>query len=158
MIMRITKKRANVIYKVLLRHFDVDYFAFIYLAVHKKIFICAYKKDNGLCSLAISHNQPIEFTWATKYIFKKCHTFPNIPSSVPITLESFLSLLIDSSYDFKSNRMDLLTIKHELVKQIMSILNKHWCIIMRSFNHEKMVDTIRNLEALYIDEELNLES
>ena len=160
--MRATKKRADVIYNVLLKHFKVDEFLVRYSTPSKKIFICA-SKNNRLYNLDVCYNRfgcmRLEFRWATKYISTKCSSLLTLQRG-DISLKHFFDVLKDVSY--VSSNLDLIDIKHELVKQILSSLRQYWYIYVRAegiamYGSDYMVDKIMNLEKLVIQEELNAE-
>lgn len=115
--MRATKKRADVIYNVLLKHFKVDEFLVRYAAFGKKIVICA-RKNSFIRDLEFYH-KPLEFKWATKHVFTRCSSWPNLHKGA-LSLEYFFYALKEVSWEFKHNRKSLADIKHELVKQIVS--------------------------------------
>ena len=111
--MRATKKRADVIYNVLLKHFKVDEFLVRYSKFDKKIVVCA-RKNSFVRDLEVCHKS-LDFKWATKHIFTKCSCWPNLHREA-LSLEYFFYVLKDVSLDFKLNRKSLIDIKHEFVK------------------------------------------
>ena len=152
--MRATKNRADVIYNVLLKHFKVDDFLVRYATSSKKIFICA-SKNNSLYDLRGIHFKPLEFKWATKYI--RCFSFLTLHIGA-ISLEHFFYALREASPN-----LDLIDIKHELVKQILSSMRQCWYIDVRAegitrYGFDYRVEKIMNLEELVIQEELTAES
>lgn len=159
--MRAIKKRAEVLYNVLLKHFKVDEFLVRYSTFGKKIVICA-RKNNFVCDLEVYH-KPLEFKWATKHIFTRCSSWPNLHKGA-ISLKYFFAMIREVSLDFKLNRKSLADIKHELVKQILSSLRQHQWIRVNAGEGEfswcernYIVYQIESLEELYIEEELNAE-
>ena len=162
--MRATKKRTDVIYNVLLKHFNVDAFLVKYISFSKKIIIYA-RKNGSVCNLEVYH-KPLEFKWATKHIFTRCSSWPNLHRGA-LSLEHFFYALKEVSWDFKLNRKSLADIKHELVKQILSSMRQYWYVhvnvaegvaSMPAYEINYTVDRIMNLEELVIQEELNTES
>ena len=162
--MRATKKRTDVIYNVLLKHFNVDEFLVRYSMSNKKIVICA-RKNCSVCNLEVYH-KPLEFKWATKHIFTRCSSWPNLHRGA-LSLEHFFYALKEVSWDFKLNYKSLADIKHELVKQILSSMRRYWYVhvnvaegvaSMPAYEIDYTVDRIMNLEELVIQEELNTES
>ena len=162
--MRATKKRTDVIYNVLLKHFNVDAFLVKYISFSKKIVIYA-RKNCSVCNLEVYH-KPLEFKWATKHIFTRCSSWPNLHRGA-LSLEHFFYALKEVSWDFKLNRKSLADIKHELVKQILSSMRQYWYVhvnvaegvaSMPAYEINYTVDRIMNLEELVIQEELNTES
>ena len=162
--MRATKKRTDVIYNVLLKHFNVDEFLVKYISFSKKIIIYA-RKNGSVCNLEVYH-KPLEFKWATKHIFTRCSSWPNLHRGA-LSLEHFFYALKEVSWDFKLNRKSLADIKHELVKQILSSMRQYWYVrvnvaesvaSMPAYEIDYTVDRIMNLEELVIQEELNTES
>lgn len=156
--MRATKNRANVIYNVLLKYFKVDDFLVKYTTPSKKIVICA-SKNNRLYNLEVCCCKQLEFRWATKYISTKCSSLLTLQRGV-ISLRHFFDVLRDVSY--VSSNLDLIDIKHELVKQILSSLRHQWYIHVRAegiarYESDYTVDKIMNLEELVIQEELAVE-
>lgn len=161
--MRATKKRADVIYNVLLKHFKVDEFLVRYSKFDKKIVICT-RKNSFVRDLEVCHKS-LKFKWATKHIFTKCSCWPNLHIGA-LSLEYFFYALKEVSWDFKLNRKSLIDIKHELVKQILSSLRQHLYLWIRvnavedefsMYERNYIVDRIENLEELVIQEELNAE-
>jgi hypothetical protein len=159
--MRATKKRADVIYNVLLKHFKVDEFLVRYSKFDKKIVICTHK-NSFVRDLEVCHKS-LEFKWATKRIFTKCSCWPNLHRGA-LSLEYFFYALKEVSWDFKLNRKSLIDIKHELVKQILSSLRQYEWIRVNAvedevsmFGRTYIVDRIESLEELVIQEELNAE-
>ena len=160
--MRATKKRADVIYNVLLKRFGVDEFLVRYSIFGKKIVVCARK--NSFVRDLEGYHKPLEFKWATKHIFTRCSCWPNLHREAAISLEYFFYALKEVSWDFKLNRKSLIDIKHELVKQILSSLRQYgWICVNAAVENESMfwstyiVDRIESLEELVIQEELNAE-
>lgn len=166
--MRATKKRAEVLYNVLLKHFKVDEFLVRYSTFDKKIVICArkngfvYDLDVYYKPLEFVYYKPLEFKWATKHIFTRCSSWQNLHKGV-LSLEYFFYVLKELSWDFKLNRKSLVDIKHELVKQILSSLRQHAQICVNVvdysiplYERNYIVGTIDSLEELYIQEELNV--
>ena len=162
--MRATKKRADVIYNALLKHFNIDEFLVKYISFSKKIVIYA-RKNGSVCNLEVYH-KPLEFKWATKHIFTRCSSWPNLHRGA-LSLEHFFYALKEVSWDFKLNYKSLADIKHELVKQILSSMRRYWYVhvnaaasvaSMYEYEIDYTVDRIMNLEELVIQEELNAES
>ena len=159
--MRATKKRAEILYKVLLKHFKVDEFLVKYSRIDKKIVICARKND-FVRNLEVCHKL-LEFKWATKHIFTRCSSWPTIlHNGTTLSLEYFFAVLKEVSWDFKFNRKSLIDIKHELVKQILSSMRQHWWIRVNvvenevpRYEYSYTVERIKSLEELVIQEELN---
>ena len=127
--MKATKKRADVLYQVLLKHFKVDQFMLFWSPFNRKIFILGLKnyRTVSLCA----NGMHLEFKWATKYLFTKCYGWSHVIISVPITIRLFHKHLTEISYDFKENRKSLIDVKHELVKQLLSSLRR-WVTRMLS--------------------------
>ena len=157
--MRATKKRADVIYNVLLKHFRVDEFLVRYSTPSKKIFICA-SKNSRLYNLDVCYKRfgcmRLEFRWATKYISTKFSSLTTLQRGA-ISLKHFFDEI-----RYVSSNLDLIDIKHELVKQILSSLRQYWYIYVRAegiarYGSDYIVDKIMNLEELVIQEELNAE-
>lgn len=123
--MRATKKRTDVIYNMLLKHFKVDEFLVRYSMSDKKIVICARK--NAFAYYLEAYHKSLEFKWATKYIFTRCSCWPNLDRR-SLSLEHFFYALKEVSWDFKLNRKSLVDIKHEFVKQILSSMRQYWLI------------------------------
>lgn len=160
--MRATKKRTDVIYNVLLKHFKVDEFLVRYSMSDKKIVICARK--NTFVYYLEAYHKSLEFKWATKHIFTRCFSFPNLDRR-SLSLEHFFYILKEVSWDFKLNRKSLVDIKHELVKQILSSMRRYWLIHISAiegnvpiYERDYTIDGIKSLEGLVIQEELNAES
>lgn len=160
--MRATKKRTDVIYNVLLKHFKVDEFLVRYSMSDKKIVICARK--NTFVYYLEAYHKSIEFKWATKHIFMRCSGWPNLDRR-SLSLEHFFYILKEVSWDFKLNRKSLVDIKHELVKQIPSSMRQYWLIHLNAiegnvpiYERDYTIDGIKSLEELVIQEELNAES
>ena len=155
--MRATKKRADVLYNVLLKHFSVDEFL-LYFTSDKKVVIFV-RKNNFIRDLVDTQHRLVEFKWAMKHINTRCFKFPPNLNKGAISLEVFLSSLQESSWDFKYNHKGLLDIKHEFVKQILSTI-RHWWICVRQapmapiHEYAYTVYAIDNLEQLVIEEEL----
>ena len=165
--MRATKKRTDVIYNVLLKHFKVDEFLVRYSMSDKKIVICA-RKNTFVYYLEAYHKseayyKSIEFKWATKHIFTRCSSWPNLDIR-SLSLEHFFYILKEVSWDFKLNRKSLIDIKHELVKQILSSMRQYWLIHLNAiegnvpiYERNYTIDGIKSLEELVIQEELAVE-
>ena len=155
--MRATKKRADVLYQVLLKHFKVDQFMLFWSPFNKKMFILGFK-DHHTFSLCVNGVQ-LEFKWATKHIFTRCYRWSDVLHSIPITIELFYKYLTEISYDFKENRKSLIDVKHELVKQLLSSLRRHLVVevypsaIAESATGYR-VCIMDSLETLVIQEEL----
>ena len=158
--MRATKKRADVIYNVLLKHFKVDEFLVKYSTSSRKIVICARK--NTFVYYLETYHKPLEFKWATKHIFTRCSSLPNLRREA-ISLEHFFYVLKEVSWDFKLNRKSLVDIKHELVKQILSSMRRYSLIHINAiegiliYERYLIVNRIESLEELVIQEELKAE-
>ena len=160
--MRATKKRTDVIYNVLLKHFKVDEFLVMYSMSDKKIVICARK--NAFVYYLVAYHKSLEFKWATKHIFTRCFSFPNLDRR-SLSLEHFFYILKEVSWDFKLKCKSLVDIKHELVKQILSSMRQYWLIHLNAiegnvpiYERDYTIDGIKSLEELVIQEELNAES
>ena len=159
--MRITKKRTDVIYNVLLKHFNVDEFLVRYSMSNKKIVICA--RRNAFVYYLEAYHKSLEFKWATKHIFTRCFGWPNLDRR-SLSLEHFFYILKEVSWDFKLNRKSLIDIKHELVKQILSSMRQYWLIHLNAiegnvpiYERNYTIDGIKSLEELVIQEELAVE-
>ena len=160
--MRATKKKTDIIYNVLLKHFKVDEFLIRYSMSDKKIVICA-RKNTFVYYLEVYHKS-LEFKWATKHIFTRCSGWPNLDRR-SLSLEHFFYILKEVSWDFKLNHKSLVDIKHELVKQILSSMRQYWLIHLNAiegnvpiYERDYTIDGIKSLEELVIQEELNAES
>ena len=157
--MRATKKRANVIYQVLLKHFDVDEFLLGWSRFKQQMLI--YVSKNHCVRSLESNNMELEFKWATKYLVTKCLSrFDGLQPKIT-SIDSFFKHLQTVSPDFKYGYKSLIDIKHELVKQLLKTLRESWPIIVRrpsiapTSEYAYTVDKIWNLEELFIQEELN---
>lgn len=158
--MRATKKRANIIYQVLLKHFGVDEFLLEWSHVKQKMLIYV-SKNSYFCSLE-SERKELEFKWATKHLVTKCSSRFTVTVSHPkmASIDSFLKYLQIVSPDFRCGNKSLIDIRHELVKQLLKTLREHFYIIVRrpsiapTSEDEYSVDKIWNLEELFIQEEL----
>ena len=160
--MRATKKRADVIYNVLLKHFKVDEFLVRYSILDKKIVVCA-SKNGFIHDLEEVYHTPLEFKWATKHVFTRCSSWPHLHKGA-LSLEYFFYVLKEVSWDFKLNRKSLVDIKRELVKQILSSLRQYGWIRVKAAvdevsicKRDYIVDRIESLEELVIQEELGVE-
>ena len=156
--MRATKKRADVLYQVLLKHFNVDQFMVFWSSFNRKMFILGLKNQRTF-SLYVNGMQ-LEFKWATKYLLTKCLGWSRVIYSVPTTIGLFHKHLTGISYEFKENRKSLIDVKHELVKQLLSSLRRHLVVevypsaIVESATGYR-VCIMDSLEELFIQEELN---
>ena len=157
--MRATKKRANIIYQVLLKHFGVDEFLLEWSHFKQKMLI--YVSKNHCVRSLESEHMELEFKWATKHLVTRCSSritglHPKITS-----IDSFLKYLQIVSPDFRCGNKSLIDIKHELVKQLLKTLREHFYIIVRrpsiapTSEYEYTIDKIWNFEELFIQEELN---
>ena len=158
--MKATKKRADVLYQVLLKHFKVDQFMVFWSPFNRKMFILGLK-DHRTFSLCVNGMQ-LEFKWATKYLFTKCLGWSRVIASIPTTIGLFHKHLTEISYDFKENRKSLIDVKHELVKQLLSSLRRHLVVevvpsAIISFSAGYQVYMMDSLEELVIQEELGIE-
>ena len=81
-----------------------------------------------------------------------------------VSIECFYGCLREVSWAFKMDTKNLTDIKHEIVKQVLSALRKHYLIeIAEAGIIEKWDDyawhiyKIDNLEQLVVQEELNID-
>lgn len=112
--MNATKKRANIIYQVLLKHFGVDEFLLEWSHFKQKMLIYV-SKNHCVRSLESGHME-LEFKWATKHLVtKRLNKFTGLQPKIT-SIDSFFKHLQTVSPDFKYGNKSLIDIKHELVK------------------------------------------
>ena len=119
--MRATKKKAEVLYNALKRHFHVDEFTLYWPSFEHKMRIYATKNGHSM-RLESPCLSSIELKWATKYIYRYCLALKNCLPNIAISLEKFADCLSECSFDFMHGKKGLLDIKHEVVKQLVKSL------------------------------------
>ena len=158
--MRATKKKAEVLYNALKRHFHVDEFTVYWPSFEHKMRICATKNGHLMC-LESPCLSSIELKWATKYIYRCCFDWEKHLPHMVISLEEFAYYLSECSFDFMHGKKGLLDIKHEVVKQLVKSLRIYGNIWVMSGalapsapDLDYHVNKPDSLEELVIQEEL----
>lgn len=160
--MRATKKRADILYKVLLKHFGVDQFMVEWSPRSHKMYLDVFK-NSRVRPLYASHRR-IELVWATNYLYRSCLDWQRKLPNMAVSIEYFYECLKEVSWAFKMNAKNLTDIKHEIVKQILSALRKHYLVVIMQAgiigkwdDNEQHIHKINNLEQLVLEEELNVD-
>ena len=160
--MRATKKRADILYKVLLKHFDVDQFMVEWSQHNHRMYLDVFK--NSRVRPLYANHRRIELVWATNYLYRNCLDWQRKLPDMAVGIKYFYGCLREVSWAFKMDAKNLTDIKHEIVKQVLSVLRKHYLIeIAQAGNIAKWDDyaqhiyKIDNLEQLVVQEELNID-
>ena len=160
--MRATKKRADILYKVLLKHFGVDKFMVEWSPFNHKMYLDVFK-NSRVRLLCVNHRR-IEFAWATNYLCRRCLNWKDKIPDIAVNIEYFYECLKEVSWAFKIDAKNLTDIKHEIVKQVLGALRKHYRIVIAQAgnivkwdDYEQHICMIDNLEQLVIEEELNID-
>lgn len=158
--MRATKKRADILYKVLLKHFGVDRFMVEWSPFNHKMYLDVFK--NSRVRPLYANHRRIELVWATNYLYRSCLDWQRKLPDMAVSIEYFYDCLKEVSWAFKMNAKNLPDIKHEIVKQVLSALRKHYVIaiaeagtIAKWDDYAQHIYKINNLEQLVLEEELN---
>lgn len=162
--MRATKKRADILYKVLLKHFDVDQFMVEWSPRSHKMYLDVFKNSRVRPLYVYANHRRIELAWATNYLCRSCLDWRDKLLDMAVGIEYFYSCLKEVSWAFKMDAKNLTDIKHEIVKQVLSALRKHYIIeiaeagnIATWDDYAQHIYKIDNLEQLVVQEELNID-
>ncbi len=157
--MRATKKRADILYKVLLKHFNVDQFMVEWSPRSHKMYLDVFK--NSRVRPLYANHRRIEFTWATDHLYRRCLSWQGKMPDMAVSIEYFYGCLKEVSWAFKMTAKNLTDIKHEIVKQVLGALRKHYLIeieqagnVVKWDDYRQCIFKIDNLEQLVIQEEL----
>lgn len=158
--MRATKKRTEVLYKVLLKHFDVDDFMLHYNVGLQEVQI--WVKKNGT-SLALrpwhsKKSHMLSCKWLADFIYKHRRWNANLNMTAVASLDTFLDFLKNNTY--ASEKLDLAMLKLKVVQTVLNWLAPapHYCLYYECTSdympRSKIVYRIDNIEQLVVEEEL----
>lgn len=155
--MRATKKRAEVLYKVLLKHFGVDDFLLHYNVGLQEVQIWVRKNGTPLVLwLFRGKNRMLTCKWLADFIYKHRRWNANLNMTAAVSLDTFLVFLKNNTYTFASEKpLDLVMLKLKVVQTVLNWLAHHYCLCYaRKIGYQDVVYRIDNIEQLVIEEEL----
>ncbi len=155
--MRATKKRTEVLYKVLLKHFSVDRFMLYYDIGLQEVQI--WVKKHGIpWALIPKKNKPciLKCKWLADFIYKHRRWNANLNMTTAASLDTFLVFLKNNTYTFASEKpLDLAMLKLKVVQTVLNCLKHHYCLgYAFQTAYQNVVYRIDNIEQLVVEEEL----
>lgn len=149
--MRATKKRADILYKVLLKHFAIDSFMLYYNVGLQEVQIWIMK--NGipwaLRPWQYKKHHVLTCKWLVDFIYKHRRWNANLNMAAVASLDTFLAFLKDNTY--ASEKLDLAMLKLKVVQTVLNWLAHHYCLC---YAYHFIVYRIDNIEQLVVEEEL----
>lgn len=161
--MRATKKRAEVLYKVLLKHFSVDDFMLHYNVGLQEVQIWVRKNGTSLALRPWHGKKSCVLTckWLADFIYKHRRWNANLNMTAVASLDTFLDFLKNNTYTFAGEKpLDLAMLKLKVVQTVLNwlALAHHYCLYYEWTSNymprSKIVYRIDNIEQLVIEEEL----
>ena len=144
--MKITKNKTDILYQVLLKHFDVDKFLICQSTFRNRNVYIKVVKNGYQRTLTSGYTiNHITFPWATKYFFYNLHRC-NRMSGISGDIEVLNKLIPELKYEF--------------VKRLFQVLKRYHIInVTRPMDYSSCdnmysVRKINNLEQMIIEEEL----
>ena len=154
--MRATKKRVEVLYKVLLKHFSVDSFMLYYDIGQQEVQI--WIKKNGtpfpLRPLFRKKSHVLTCKWLADFIYKHRWWNANLYMTTAASLDTFLVFLKNNTFA-SEKPLDLAMLKLKVVQTVLNWLAHHYCLgYALQTAYQNFVYRIDNIEQLVIEEEL----
>lgn len=155
--MRATKKRAEVLYKVLLKHFGVDDFMLQYNVGLQEVQIWVRKNGTSLPlrSGPCKKSHVLTCKWLADFIYKHRRWNANLNVTAIASLDTFLVFLKNNTY--ASEKLDLTMLKLKVVQTVCNWLAHNYCLYYKSlgaYQGTVYVYRIDNIEQLVVEEEL----
>ena len=155
--MRATKKRAEVLYKVLLKHFGVDSFMLYYNVGLQEVKIWIEKNGTPWALRPWNNKKSHVLTckWLADFIYKHRRWNANLNMTVVASLDTFLAFLKNNICTYANKEIDLTTLKLKVVQVVLSGLRHYYCLSYAlQTAYQNFVYRIDNIEQLVVEEEL----